>query len=149
MSAVCSGVHRMACRLLHCRRTFFSSNVNLREMLSWYRPPPHKCWHSSCRCFSQPLLSQDNTSEAGGNRRTSVSKPRPSENQSLTVNQVTEGTRSKAVAPVIHLDFAVVGHVPHPEHPLLLLLLLPAPVLPLCFHVWPSCRSRDKPAQNS
>lgn len=135
VSVVWCSVHRVGWRLLCCRRTSFSSNVNLRETLSWYRPPWHKCSDTSCRCFGQLLLSQDNTSDSGGKKHISVS-------EHIKVH------RSKTVAPVKHLDFAVVGDIPHPDPTQSYSVLLPALVLPLCFYVQPSCRSRDKWAQN-
>lgn len=69
---VCSGDHRAGWRLLCCRRTSLSSNVNLWEMLSWYRPPSHKCSDTSSRCFTQLLLSHDNTPVSGSNKQTRV-----------------------------------------------------------------------------
>lgn len=64
-SVVCSDVHRAGWRLLHCRRTFFSSNVNLREMLSSYKTPRRKYSDTSSLCFIQLLASQDTTPDSG------------------------------------------------------------------------------------
>lgn len=66
------GVHFVGWRLLSRRSLSFSSKVKLREMLSWKKPPRHRCSDNSSCCFSQLLLCHNSTSGSNGDKQASV-----------------------------------------------------------------------------
>lgn len=72
MSLLCAHSHCVGCRLPCRRRMSFSSNVKLRQMLSWKKPPRRRCSDNSSRCFTQLLLCHDNTSGSVREKQVSV-----------------------------------------------------------------------------
>lgn len=70
--SLCPAVHLVGWRLPSRRSSSFSSNVKFREMLSWNKPPRHRCSDNSCRCVSQPLLCHDSTSGSDGDKQVRV-----------------------------------------------------------------------------
>lgn len=71
-ASLCPAVHRVGWRLPSRRSSSFSSNLKLREMLSWNKPPRHRCSDNSSRCLTQLLLCHDSTSGSDGDKQVSV-----------------------------------------------------------------------------
>lgn len=74
-----AGVHFVGWRLPSRRSSSLSSRVKLREMLSWKKPPRHRCSDNSSCCFTQLLLCHDSTSGSDGDKQDGVTVHRSTE----------------------------------------------------------------------